>query len=206
MLTKYTIFYCIILCIKPGSNEDESRWELAGESLHECFLNSHCSVKRVYFRAKPGIGSNFKIFGKQLWRGKTVTCRWYVIYFLLFVLLIIMGNDLDIACFWFSQSVRKTLRNIGHFIEPVTAKCKPLAVYNSHWLSCNSHDQSNELNFSSKFEPAQSWWECMRGHMRVDESWRSNESESCDSHPLSSSFDQALKQQMRVLSEQTPGN
>ena len=36
----------------------------------------------------------------------------------------------------------------------------------SHWLS-------------SKFEPAQSWWECMR----VDECWRSNESESCDSHP-----------------------
>ena len=33
--------------IKPGSNEDESRWELAGESLHECFLNFHCSVKRA---------------------------------------------------------------------------------------------------------------------------------------------------------------
>ena len=60
----------------------------------------------------------------------------------------------------------------------------------SHWLS-------------SKFEPAQSWWE----DMRVDESWRSNESEGCDSHPtliqlssnshptliqLSSSFDQTL--------------
>ena len=28
-------------------------------------------------------------------------------------------------------------------------------------------------------EPAQSWWECMK----VDESWWSNESESCDSHP-----------------------
>ena len=41
----------------------------------------------------------------------------------------------------------------------------------SHWLS-------------SKFEPAQSWWE----GMRVDESWRSNESESCDSHSLLSSF------------------
>ena len=45
----------------------------------------------------------------------------------------------------------------------------------SHWLS-------------SKFEPAQSWWECMR----VDESWRSKESESCDSHPPLSSFDQAF--------------
>ena len=30
--------------------------------------------------------------------------------------------------------------------------------------------------------------------MIVDESWRSNESESCDSHPLSSSFDQAFSQ------------
>ena len=28
--------------------------------------------------------------------------------------------------------------------------------------------------------------------MRVGESWRSNESESCNSHPLSSSFDQAF--------------
>ena len=46
---------------------------------------------------------------------------------------------------------------------------------NSLRLSCNFHDRSNE----PKFEPAQSWWECMR----VDESWRSNESESCDSHP-----------------------
>ena len=32
--------------LKPGSNEDESRWELAGKSLHESFLNSHCLVKR----------------------------------------------------------------------------------------------------------------------------------------------------------------
>ena len=46
---------------------------------------------------------------------------------------------------------------------------------NSLRLSCNFHDRSNE----PKFEPAQSWWECMR----IDESWRSNESESCDSHP-----------------------
>ena len=48
------------LFIKPGSNEDESRWELAGENLHECFLNSRCSIKpavrveweltRVFFR------------------------------------------------------------------------------------------------------------------------------------------------------------
>ena len=29
-----------------------------------------------------------------------------------------MGNDLDIACFWFFLSVRQTLRNIGHFVEP----------------------------------------------------------------------------------------
>ena len=50
---------------------------------------------------------------------------------------------------------------------------------------------------SSKFEPAQSWWECMR----VDESWRSNESESCDSHPLSSSFDQALTRTFTFISK-----
>ena len=37
----------LIQGLKPGSNEDESRWELAGESLHECFLNSHCWVKRA---------------------------------------------------------------------------------------------------------------------------------------------------------------
>ena len=34
--------------------------------------------------------------------------------------------------------------------------------------------------------------------MRVDESWRTNESESCDSHPLSSSFDQALTFRAKV--------
>ena len=68
--------------------------------------------------------------------------------FSFFPLLLIMGNDLDIACFWFFLSVRKTLRNIGHFVEPVTAKCKPIAVYNSHRLLCNSHDRSNEPNLS----------------------------------------------------------
>ena len=65
-----------------------------------------------------------------------------------FSFLLIMGNDLDIASFWFFLSVRKTLKNIGHFVEPVTAKCKPLAVYNSHRLSFNSHDRLNEPNLS----------------------------------------------------------
>ena len=32
--------------LKPWSNEDESRWELRSESLHESFLNSHAPVKR----------------------------------------------------------------------------------------------------------------------------------------------------------------
>ena len=49
---------------------------------------------------------------------------------------------------------------------------------NSHWPS-------------SKFEPAE--LRVDKSALRVDESWRSNESESCNSHPLSSSFDQALK-------------
>ena len=48
----------------------------------------------------------------------TVTCRWYVIIFSFFLLLL-MGNDLEIACF-----------------------C------NSLRLLCNSHDQSNEPNLS----------------------------------------------------------
>ena len=37
----------LIKIVKPGSNEDESRRELSGESLHECFLNSHWLVKRA---------------------------------------------------------------------------------------------------------------------------------------------------------------
>ena len=156
--------------------------------------NEQWELTRVYYRAKQGLVSNFKIFGKQIWRGKTVTCRWYVIYFLFFVLLIITGNDLDIACFWFS--VRKTLRNIGHFVEPVAAKRKPFIIL------IDSHDLSNEPNLSLTLIKI---WNSSK-LMRVHESWWSNESESCDSHPLSSSFDQALKQQMRVLSEQTPGN
>ena len=59
---------------------------------------------------------------------------------------------------------------------------------NSLRLSCNSHDRSNEPNLSLILIKI---WTSSK-LMRVDESWRSNESESCDSHPLSSSFDQAL--------------
>ena len=99
-----------------------------------------------------------------------------------FFLFIIMGNDLDIACFWFFLSVRQTLRNIGHFVEPF------IILIDSHATLITGQTSQTSHWLSSKFEPAQSWWECMR----VDESWWSNESESCDSYPLSSSFDQAL--------------
>ena len=127
--------------IKPGSNEDESRWKLAGESLHECFLNSHCSVKRA-LRVAWVLTRVFPLFSISLFLlvasrllflrfltlvkllivrviTPTVTRRWYVIIFSFF-LLPLMGNDLEIACF-----------------------C------NSLRLSCNSHDRSNEPNLSS---------------------------------------------------------
>ena len=127
--------------LKPGSNKDECRWELAGESLHECFLNSHCSVKRavrvareltrvfllfsIYLFllvASPLFLLRFLMLVKLLtvWGiTPTVTCWWYVI-FSFFLLLLLMGNDLGIACF-----------------------C------NSLQLSCNSHGQSNKPNLSS---------------------------------------------------------
>ena len=173
---------------KPGSNEDESRWELAGESLHECFLNSHCSVKRAV-RVAWELTRVFLLFSISLFLliaspllflrfltlvklltvrviTPTVTRRWYVIIFSFFLLLLLMGNNLEIACF-----------------------C------NSLRLSCNSHDRSNEpkpLIDSHENLNQLKVDESARELMRVDESWRSNESENCDSHPLSSSFDQAL--------------
>ena len=173
--------------LKSGSNEDESRWELASESLHECFLNSHCSVKRAV-RVAWELTRVFLLFSISLFLlvaspllflriltlvklltvrviTPTVTCRWYVIIFSFFLHLhLLLLMDLEIACFCNSYDSRATL---------MTGQTSQ----SSHWLS-------------PKFEPAQSWWECMR----VDESWRSNESESCDSHPLSSSFDQAFRQ------------
>ena len=56
-----------------------------------------------------------------------------------------------------------------------------------------SQTRTNSYQHSWKFEPVQSWWES-RELMRVDESWRSNASESCNSHQLSSLFDRAFIQ------------
>ena len=140
-----------------------SRWELAGESLHECFLNSHCSVKRAV-RVAWELTRVFLLFSISLFLlvaspllflrfltlvklltvrviTPTVICRWYVIIFPFFLLLL-MGNDLEIACF-----------------------C------NSLRLSCNSHDRSNEPNVSMTLIKI---WTSSK-LMRVDESWRSNE-------------------------------
>ena len=95
----------------------------------------------------------------------TVTCRWYVIifYFLLLVLLVLV--------------LLLLLFLMGNDLE-IACFC------NSLRLSCNSHDRSNEPNLSLTLIKI---WTSSK-LMRVDESWRSNESESCDSHPLSSSL------------------
>ena len=92
----------------------------------------------------------FSIFSFLLVASMLLFLRFLMLVKLLtdFLIIIIMGNDLDIACFWFILSVRKPLRNISHFVESGTAKWKPLAIYNSHWLSCNSRDWSNEPNLS----------------------------------------------------------
>ena len=188
----FHVYLYIQNILKPGSNEDESQWELACESLHECFLNSHCSVKRAVRVAweLTRVFLLFSIFSFLLVASTLLFLRFLMLVKLLtdFLIIIIMGNDMDIACFWFILSVRKPLRNISHFVESGTAKWKPLAIYNSHWLSCNSHDRSNEPNLSLTL--IKIW--TSSNLMRVDESWRSNESESCDSHPLSSSFNQDL--------------
>ena len=143
---------------EAGSNEDESRWELAGESLHECFLNSHCSVKRAV-RVAWELTRVFLLFSISLFllvastllrlRFLTlvklltvrvitpiVTCRWYVIIFSFFLPLL-MGNNLQIAGLLLHLST--TLVQLS-------------------W-------RSNEPN-----EP-QIWWQLMRD----DESWRWNE-------------------------------
>ena len=230
---------------EAGSNEDESRWELAGESLHECFLNSHCSVKRAV-RVAWELTRVFLLFSISLFllvastllrlRFLTlvklltvrvitpiVTCRWYVIIFSFFLLLL-MGNDLEIAGLLLQLSTTlvqlswpvkrakphidlikiwtssKLMRVDERWWELAVQRAKPLMdsrqnlnqlkVDESWWemMRVGGPTSQTSHGLSSKFEPAQSWRECMR----VDESWRSNESESCDSHPLSSSFDQAL--------------
>ena len=92
------------------------KWELAGESLHESFLNSHCLVKRA------------------------VRVAWELM--------------------------------------------KPLAVYNSHWLSCNSHDQSNKPNHSLTLIKVLTSSTLMRVHESCWELVIKRESESCDSHEI----------------------
>ena len=70
--------------------------------------------------------------------------------------------------------------NIFFFLWVTTWKSPASAtLYDSRATLMTGQTSQTSHWLSSKFEPAQSWWECMR----VDESWRSNESESCDSHP-----------------------
>ena len=140
---------------EAGSNEDESRWELAGESLHECFHNSSLlgqtsseSCMRVFLLFSISL---FLLVASTLLRLRfltlvklltvrvitpIVTCRWYVIIFSFFLPLL-MGNNLQIAGLLLHLST--TLVQLS-------------------W-------RSNEPN-----EP-QIWWQLMRD----DESWRWNE-------------------------------
>ena len=99
--------------------------------------------------------------------------------FSFFLLLLIMGNDLDIACFWFFLSVKTNAQKYRPFCW---------AFYNSHasilvqlswpvkWAKplIDTHQNLNQLKLMRVHA-----WECVR----VDESWLSNKSESCDSHP-----------------------
>ena len=122
------------IAVKLGSNEDESRWELAGESLHECFLNSHCSVKRAV-RVAWELTRVFLLFSISLFLlvastllflrfltfvklltvrviTPTVTCQWYVIifsFFLLVFFLLWVMTWKSLASGFSSVSVRKTL-------------------------------------------------------------------------------------------------
>ena len=96
---------------------------------------------------------------------------------------------------WQSESllqlslVTSMIRNIFFFSSSYMGNDLEIACFcNSLRLSCNSHDRSNEPNLSLTLIKI---WTSSK-LMRVHESWRSNESESCDSHPLSFSFDQAF--------------
>ena len=105
----------------------------------------------------------------------TITCRWYVIIF----------SFLSSS----SSSSSSSSFSSSSFLWVITWKSLASAtLYDSRATLMTGQTSQTSHWLSSKFEPAQSWWECMR----VDESWWWNESESCDSHPLSSSFDQAL--------------
>ena len=114
--------------INPGWNEDETRtvkravrvaWELKGVFL--LFSIYIISYSLFLLVASPLLFLRFSTLVKLLTVRvitPTVTCRWYVMTFSFFLLLL-MGNDLKIACF-----------------------------YNTLRLSCNSHDRSNEPNLS----------------------------------------------------------
>ena len=145
---------------KKKKSLDQRGWESMRVGRHECFLNSHCSVKRAV-RVAWELTRVFLLFSISLFLlvastllflrfltlvklltvrviTPTVTCRWYVIIFSFYLLL--MGNNLEIACF-----------------------C------NSLRFSYNSDDRSNEPNpsltlikiwTSSKLMKVhESWWE-----------------------------------------------
>ena len=165
-----------VIKLKPASNEDESRWELAGESLHECFLNSHCSVKWAV-RVAWELTRVFLLFSISLFL--LVTSPLLFLRFLTLVklshysnchLLMIRNNIFFFFFFFLWVMTWKSLASGTLYDYRVTLMTVKTSQ-TSHWLS-------------SKFEPARSWWECMRVH----ESWRSIEREL----RLSSSFDQAF--------------
>ena len=142
---------------KAWTKEDESRWELAGMSVSSTLIarsneqwELHESWRESFFFFRFPCFCSFSsplLFLRLLTLVKlltvrvitpTVTCRWYVIIFSFYLLL--MGNNLEIACF-----------------------C------NSLRFSYNSDDRSNEPNpsltlikiwTSSKLMKVhESWWE-----------------------------------------------
>ena len=93
---------------------------------------------------------------------------------------------------------RKTLRS---FVEPFCWACcykvetasRLKLVNNSHATLMTGQTSKNSRWLASKFETAQSWCELPR----VDASWRSNASETCNSHQLASSFDRSTDRGLR---------
>ena len=106
--------------INPGWNEDETR--TVKRAVRVAWVSIYIiSYSLFLLVASPLLFLRFLTLVKLLTVQvitPTVTCRWYVMTFSFFLLLL-MANDLKIACF-----------------------------YNSLRLSCNSHDRSNELNLS----------------------------------------------------------
>ena len=106
--------------INPGWNEDETR--TVKRAVRVAWVSIYIiSYSLFLLVASPLLFLRFLTLVKLLTVQvitPTVTCRWYVMTFSFFLLLL-MANDLKIACF-----------------------------YNSLRLSCNSHDRSNEPNLS----------------------------------------------------------